>query len=1383
MENRDKKEYNYIYFNFNHEKNKKYKIDLSSEYNSFDNLELIEEKELDSIFSSLIVKVYRLKILPELLKNKNNEFYIDIFILEEDKNNKHHYTFRFKDINRDFYDFNFKIEGIDILPLELDEQFEIYSDILRNKYKKEQNSKENEDFISSSLLFLKDKNDKFNLLFYILIFLQCFETSFAQNHLMIFDPKKIKGIGQIPERKLKPIKNKINDLITNPEKIQAKDEKSRQEIIKLFYSFALYFNLNFQKDKINEMFEKENICNYLYDKLLNYREFFKDLTLPKVDIIKLIHNSKKYHQILILLFYLGTDFALFLEVVFETREFIYKLKKEDMNNNKDNELYDNKIDIEKYVDPKKEDDIHRIFEIIEQIKTIIFMENEEMKLIKFSSIIIEKYSGFYNEINLEKLILLKSIDDSIREMDDNFECKCNLEEMIHKTGLIFIKNGKIKNVEILDFIKADVFFQDKRYNKKIYRPLDIFDGIDISLIVDKNKFVKKWKSCNFYLMFESQLEDFLKKVASLITQMKDFGYLYKFYKLDYEKSLRAEVIKNLQNKFIELLPTYHNEECTNFIEDIVELIFLSDQKKVELKIFVSKIEKKLDKKTVNIIYINLFEKHKDLSKECNKIILKYLIDHIEYLNSISLACFIDKCNNIKKDKFSYINKYILKQNDIFEIKESENYIFFKEIVKRKIIGKLQNSGQKYIMETKLTIDTLKKNVKNCEIKFNILYPFFKEKSQMEEILKERFSIIFIDDSEGCNYYFEILKSKVLTIIKIIEDFKLIYNYFCIFYQNIYSEDINNILQIIHSLENNNLNYFEMKYKKDYDKYIKYLDKAKNGIERINCKFYNQIYIDLRKIYEKDDLKCFEETEIKFNELKKLFEEKGIDKIDEKILILCTNSFNEDKKLIYSELEKLIKIFKISENKNNDINTIKNDIILISKREYIFNATSSIIYFIEQSGAQKGNNTSVIEKVMILSKENTNFLSLKQNIILLKKLGIDFINEENDYLNILIELNQKEEIIKFLFNITSKDCHNLKEILSYNNNSLIALNEIIDIEKCVEFFKGLGKLEDIKLKYDHEIINTFKVNATKTENKQIINHFKRFINNYSRIKEFQSSLVENFIKLSKHFSESISFRLLKNQNIDNQFLFGKYIQDNNNNNYTNNLVNDKHGILSFDKRDPSFIFFSEGLQFFSIMTSFFKRNNNNINLKDNKDIHDIKIKESSENSSLLISNLKKEKEIINELNSKIKKLEALLKENDKEITEIKGEKNNLIKKINDIKNISNNNKINELMDKLEEKEKEIMELNQIFPFEYVKGDKIFIVTFITLNEDIHYSMICKNTDKFDRLEDSFYNKFPEFKKSINDFLIHDKIIDKSNNLESNNIIDNDIIIVKSKKNRE
>ena len=201
-ENELEKKYNYVYFNFKQEKNKHYKISLSSYYKGSDTLELIEEKDLDDdkLIKPLIIKVYRFKIIPDFLekKNKNNEFEIEV-ILEEENEVKHHYTIKFKDNDKDFYEYKLRMEEINIFPLELNEQFEIYSDILKNKYKKNQKTKENEDFILSSLLILKEDN-KYDLLFYLSIFLNCFTTDFVQNLLLEFDPKKIKGIGEIQEK-------------------------------------------------------------------------------------------------------------------------------------------------------------------------------------------------------------------------------------------------------------------------------------------------------------------------------------------------------------------------------------------------------------------------------------------------------------------------------------------------------------------------------------------------------------------------------------------------------------------------------------------------------------------------------------------------------------------------------------------------------------------------------------------------------------------------------------------------------------------------------------------------------------------------------------------------------------------------------------------------------------------------------------------------------------------------------------------------------------------------------------------------------------------------------------------------------------------------------
>jgi hypothetical protein len=173
--------------------------------------------------------------------------------------------------------------------------------------------------------------------------------------------------------------------------------------------------------------------------------------------------------------------------------------------------------------------------------------------------------------------------------------------------------------------------------------------------------------------------------------------------------------------------------------------------------------------------------------------VKYFTEYKENSDPISLVYLIDKCNNIANDIFSNINQYSLKEDDIFSFpKESNNFIFFRELVNRKIIGKIQNIKQKYIEETMLTVTSFQEKIKKCEIQLNLLYPFFKEGRQLEEILEKKISIIFLNDYEASIKSFGVIKSKVLEIIKIKDDLAFICRYFMSFYPNIHSEDIKNI---------------------------------------------------------------------------------------------------------------------------------------------------------------------------------------------------------------------------------------------------------------------------------------------------------------------------------------------------------------------------------------------------------------------------------------------------------------------------------------------------------------------------------------------------------------------------------------------------------------
>ena len=408
---------------------------------------------------------------------------------------------------------------------------------------------------------------------------------------------------------------------------------------------------------------------------------------------------------------------------------------------------------------------------------------------------------------------------------------------------------------------------------------------------------------------------------------------------------------------------------------------------------------------------------------------------------------------------------------------------------------------------------------------------------------------------------------------------------------------------------------------------------------------------------------------------------------------------------------------------------------------------------------EGNRKIIIKE--ILNNKNEIREENKEPIIQEYEQERDIkIKEEKQKIKPIKLQGKKEEIemekIKLLFNLIIQECHYLKEIIPENDNSLISINELLDMEKCGEFFIDLGNLDDLK----------FKENLSKSEYENILIQFNKFIIKFGSIKALKSSLFESFIKKAKEFTENGFSILLKNQSNEEK----------ENNNKVNNFINNMNEILSFDKNDPSSKFlFEEEKELFNKMSNYIQNINNN--LKNNEIILEKKNEELNEIINKLKLDLEKEKEINNNLNINIKKLEIEIKDKEKEINEEKLRNNDLNKKIKNINNSSQNSDILDLVKKIGEKENEIKELKEILPFEYTKGEKILIVTFLSLNEDIHYSIICKNTDDFYRLEIMFYNKYPEYKKGNNIFSIHGKEIDRYNDLESNNISDNDIKLVK------
>ena len=82
---------------------------------------------------------------------------------------------------------------------------------------------------------------------------------------------------------------------------------------------------------------------------------------------------------------------------------------------------------------------------------------------------------------------------------------------------------------------------------------------------------------------------------------------------------------------------------------------------------------------------------------------------------------------------------------------------------------------------------------------------------------------------------------------------------------------------------------------------------------------------------------------------------------------------------------------------------------------------------------------------------------------------------------------------------------------------------------------------------------------------------------------------------------------------------------------------------------------------------------------------------------------------------------------------------------------------------------------LFPFELSEKEKLISITITTFDENVNINFLCKNTDKFIKVEKDFYFKYPQYKNLDNYFTINGNKINPDLSLDENNIKNNDIIV--------
>ena len=166
-----------------------------------------------------------------------------------------------------------------------------------------------------------------------------------------------------------------------------------------------------------------------------------------------------------------------------------------------------------------------------------------------------------------------------------------------------------------------------------------------------------------------------------------------------------------------------------------------------------------------------------------------------------------------------------------------------------------------------------------------------------------------------------------------------------------------------------------------------------------------------------------------------------------------------------------------------------------------------------------------------------------------------------------------------------------------------------------------------------------------------------------------------------------------------------------------------------------------------------------------------IKDESAKLNEEISNFINKELKLNELEQKIMDLENYIKKQKETINNVKKELMELkFNKLRDIKIVK---------DKFKVYKNIINDIKLNIPLLSKPNEKLISVIFKSFDEDINYSIVCKNIDEFSKIESLFYEKYPEYKYLDKDFILNGKKIDISKNLEDNNIQNSDLIIINIK----
>jgi len=325
----------------------------------------------------------------------------------------------------------------------------------------------------------------------------------------------------------------------------------------------------------------------------------------------------------------------------------------------------------------------------------------------------------------------------------------------------------------------------------------------------------------------------------------------------------------------------------------------------------------------------------------------------------------------------------------------------------------------------------------------------------------------------------------------------VYNYLTLFYPKSQKEKIEIIGNLKNMISKNNLLYYttiedDLKILDDI-KNSKFEKEIEENSELEQDETFLKIYYSFKEINESEENeeKNLNDSKKYIEMMKIIIEENSINssKINIKELQDIILSSKKEKNDIKDDITLMISSYKI-QNKVN-IDTISEDLFYLTKKEKYIALIEALIKFIDLAEGNKTYFYSVLKIIITKLRKLYNIEIIRFTEDILKNYNI---NENGEFVAILIELLNKKKEAKFLFDTK----YSLSTIENLDKNK-DKENTITDIKNCLLVFNKFMDSIHEKAMNDFDIISNFRIFVKKNKvlHSLLSKYYKKF-NNFKNI---------------------------------------------------------------------------------------------------------------------------------------------------------------------------------------------------------------------------------------------------------------------------------------------